>query len=124
MRLPFYVLFVGFVLVLSACAHSSSKPTGFPADVGERFFFHVNIEAIERGLRTSRAETGVTVYASAGQIAYGISGDEIIATYIVPNRSGKNANYYRQKQSELQTLSDALIEGARRRARDAQDFAY
>lgn len=112
------------LLFLAACAHTFTRPTGLPADVNDRFSFHMNIEAQEQGLRTARGDTGVTVYAPAGRITYSASGDEIVATFTVPNKSGANKNYYNKKRRELQTLSDKLIEGARKRARDAQDFAY
>ncbi len=117
-------LFVASLLMLASCVHTFSKPTGLPADVNDRFSFHVNIEAQEKGLRTARSETGVTVYAPVGRITYGVNGDEIVAIYAIPNKSGVNQNYYDQKRRELETLSKELIDGARRRARDAQDFAY
>ena len=118
------IFIVASFVLLAACAHTSTKPTGLPADVAERFTFHMNIEAQEQGYRTMRGESGVTVYASGGRITYGLSGDEIVAIFTIPNKSGANKNYYHKKQIELSALSDKLIDGARRRARDARDFAY
>lgn len=118
------LLLVALLLFVAACAHSFSRPTGLPADVHDRFSFHMNIEAQERGLRTARGETGVTVYADGGRISYAISGDEILATFVVPNKSGANKNYYNNKRRDLEALSNELIEGARKRAQSARDFAY
>jgi hypothetical protein len=124
MRLLSIVLVLLTTLSTFGCAHSYIRPTGLPSDVGNRFFFHVDHEAQAEGYRTARSESGVTVYAPDGRITYGISGDEIVATLTVPNRSGVNRNYYRQKRIALQELSDDLVEGARARAREAKDFAY
>lgn len=118
------ILLVLLTLGAAGCVHSYVRPTGLPSDVGNRFFFHVDHEAQAQGFRTARSETGVTVYAPQGRIAYGASGDEIVATLTVPNRSGVNRNYYREKRIALQELSDALVDGARARAREAKDFAY
>lgn len=115
---------LALLLFLAACAHTYTQPTGLPSDVHERFAFHMNVEAQERGHRTARSDTGVTVYAPAGRITYAISGNEIVATFTIPNKSGKNENYYNSKRIELDKLSKQLIDGARRRAQDASDFAY
>ena len=117
------VLFTAAVFV--GCAHSVTKPTGYPADLYPRFSFHLNVEAQERGMRTYQSEEGaLTVYAPEGRIAYGIDGNEIVATFIVPKKSGEPKVYYTRQRHKLEVLSDRMIEGARARARDAQDFAY
>ena len=115
---------VALALTLAACAHTYYEPTGFPTDVSDRFFFHVDIEAQERGLRTARGDTSLTVYAQAGNITYAPDGGEIVATLTIPNKRGATVNYYRQKKTELEKLSEGLVEGARERAREAKDFAY
>lgn len=117
-------MLLALLVFLSACAHTYSQPTGLPADVHDRFSFHMNVEAQERGLRTARSDTGVTVYAPEGRITYSISADEIVAVYTIPNKSGKNDNYYASKRNALDRLSKELIDGARKRAQDARDFAY
>lgn len=124
MRYPLLLLACLSLILSSACAHTYYKPTGLPTDVQDRFYFHMDHEAQERGLRTARSEDGLTVYASAGRITYGPDVDEIVATFTVPNRQNATPNYYRQKRDELIRLSDQLLVGARKRARQAQDFAY
>ena len=121
---PLKASFVAVLLMATACAHTYVERTGLPEDVGHRFMFHVSVEANERGMRTMQGENELAVYAPAGTIRYYPSNGEIIAGYTIPNRSGKNANYYRQKRTELMKLNDVLIAGARKRARSAKDFAY
>ena len=112
------------VLLMTSCVHTYTVPTGLPADVHDRFMFHMNIEAQEKGLRTAKGDVGLTVYATDGRISYSVGGDEIVAVLTIPNKSGKNDNYYSQKRQALRALSDELINGARKRAQNAQDFAY
>lgn len=124
MKTKIRFVIIALAVTLSACAHTYYEPTGLPTDVQDRFYFHVDIEAQERGLRTSRAEESLTVYANDGRITYAADGGEIVGTITIPNKRGATVNYYRQKANELEDLSQGLVNGARKRARQAKDFAY
>lgn len=123
MRAPLLFMLL-FVLATWGCAHSYSYPTGLPADVHDRFFFHISTEARDRGFGVTPGQESVSVRAPEGTLSYRISGDEITVGITIPNRSGATKNYYREKRIALKALSDELVEGARARAREAKDFAY
>jgi len=118
------LLILALLVFASGCAHTYYYPTGFPADVAERFFFHLDTEARDRGLRTTRSETDLHVYAQGARIWYQIQGDEISAALVIANRKNATSNYYKNRREELETLNEQLIAGARRRAKKARDFAY
>ena len=120
MRLMLVTFLMAFGMV--GCAKSYQVETGLPADVAPRFFFHIEKEAQERGLRTSRSDSGLHIYAQAGQLLYRIDGPDIVVSVVIPTKSSANSNYYRQKKRELQSLHASLSDGARKRSRQTQDF--
>lgn len=122
MRLLVVTIF--FVGLVAGCSHSYYYSTGLPADVADRFFFHLEGEARDRGLQTSRSETDLHVYAQGGQLWYQVQSDEITTTIVISNRKNATSNYYKSKREEFEKLNGELVAGARRRARQAKDFAY
>lgn len=122
-RLTLSLFFVASIF-LSSCAHVYVQGTGLPADVADRFLFHVMVEAQQRSYRTAKSETGLTVFAGLGDIRYYPGEHEIMVDFVIPNVSGKTENYYRNERQHLQKLNSELINGARQRARQARDFAY
>lgn len=118
----FALLFLLLIWTQTGCTKTYYVQTGLPADVASRFFFHLEKEAQDRGLRTQRSEVDLHVYAQEGQLWYQIDGDEIIASIVIPQKSAANSNYYRQKKRELESLHAELSDGARKRSRNARDF--
>ncbi len=117
--LLFFVLIFG----VTACASMQSYSTGIPATGGDRFFFHMEQEAAERGYATYYGSNGdqLTVTVNGGTLRYTLTEREIVLYTSLKQTNISDAEAQR-RHGNLKQLSDDMIEGARARAEDANVF--
>ena len=121
MRFAVLLAFVIFGAV--ACASMQSYPIGIPATGGEKFFFHMEREAADRGYSTYRSTNNdsLSVTVNGGSLRYSVSGDEIYL-YTSLAQSDLPPTEERRRHANLKSLSDDLVASARERAEDANVF--
>ena len=118
-RLPF--LFLALLFLASACAGVQFYPTGVPASAGEKFFIHLEEEALDRGF-TVRWHDTLLVDVDAGQLKYQVIEDEISVVITVQGAIHLTKDEVASKRTKLKALSDDLVENARQRAEAPNAF--
>lgn len=114
------LLFV-LLLTMPACAGMQRYSTGIPATASEKFFFHMQKEAEERGYTVSKSDS-LSIDVNDGFLQYSIFDDEISLVITVKGAKGMSDEEIAAKQANLKALSDDLVEKARARSEAANAF--
>jgi len=114
------------LLTLGSCAGMQVFDTGLPASASKKFFFHMDIEATQRGYTTFKGMDGdeLMVTVPKGTLNYSVDEDSASIQVLVSLADTKNVPEPEIQAGiqELRALSDEMIEGARARAEAAKAF--
>ncbi len=114
------VLFV-LLFGLTACAGAQRYATGIPASGTQKFYFHMEKEARDRGYTTTR-DDGLSIDVQDGWLQYDVLGDEISLVITVKRAGDMSEDEIATKQANLKALSDDLVAKARARSDAAKSF--
>ena len=117
------LLFFAFVL-MTGCAGMEQYETGIPAKSSDKFYFHMEKEALDRGFDTDRGELyGLSVTVDGqGSLDYKVQGDGIVVNVQVDDVYDLEKAEIQTRLDALKSLNEAMIDGAVERANRASVF--
>lgn len=119
MRFGMLLLFV--FLTFAGCAGAQRYSTGIPATASDKFYFHMEKEAADRGYTVSRTDT-LSIDVNDGWLQYSIFSDEISLVITVKGAGEMSEEEIATSQANLKALSDDIVEKARARSEAANAF--